>query len=457
MKETLGGNIYDQAVIQFVEDKDGEILVVSDDQFFYKMVQSVFLKTLAVKKNCVFSVQQQETALKRIREKVDESIPLVLILERVIRDKSSSELLFSVHKLYPDIKILILTDEIDQRDAAHLHESGATSVLTKPASIKDIIEKLAFLVKPPEKLSMLMDKGKALLAGGQAERVLGICEKILAIKPGSPAALMLQGDAYLAMEQWEKAVASYTGAHESSPLFLKPIEKLAAAYKEYDQKNHLAYLLKLDKLSPLNIKRKFEIGKAFTAKGDLAKAERHFDAALEHASKNDVSITDTIAKSIVDTLAPVSPALSSKYFKLFVKFKGKSLSTQDINVINRLGISLRRQSMWEEAIDHYELAMSAAPDDFSLHYNMGMAYSEGRRFQEAATHFRKALELEPSLPDQSREACLSMAAAFEEAGSDGQALALYKRALEHAPGDKETRRLVEILENRSSSPSGYNF
>lgn len=68
-------------------------------------------------------------------------------IDLVISDKSmpkmnGEELVMNMRKLNPDIPILVLSGFVSKEDDASLIEIGASKVLLKPLSIKDIVQEV---------------------------------------------------------------------------------------------------------------------------------------------------------------------------------------------------------------------------------------------------------------------------------------------------------------------------
>jgi tetratricopeptide (TPR) repeat protein len=62
---------------------------------------------------------------------------------------------------------------------------------------------------------------------------------------------------------------------------------------------------------------------------------------------------------------------------------------------NNLGIVLGKQDKFDEAISHFRKALSLKPDDPTVYSNLGTALSKQGKLAEAIGHFRKALSLKP--------------------------------------------------------------
>jgi tetratricopeptide (TPR) repeat protein len=69
------------------------------------------------------------------------------------------------------------------------------------------------------------------------------------------------------------------------------------------------------------------------------------------------------------------------------------------HLFNEFGIDLRKQGMYDEAIVNYEKAVSIAPKDETLYYNLGRAYKEKGDYKTAYEKVKKALEIKPDFKE----------------------------------------------------------
>ena len=445
----MNTGLYDRIVFEYLDKTENLLLVASEDPVFIKVLRSAISKTVGVKRDTLYIVPDLPAVSKAIRDYTDRKVSTILLLERMLRGKPTTEFIANAKNLFPEQKIIVLVSETRKENIAYFYELGVNNVIAKPASTNNVIEKLAFTIKPQGKLSELMDMGKAALAKGDYKQVLKVAEKILALKPGSPAGLMLKGDTYLEMGRRDDAVDAYMEAHQSSGLYLEPLKRLANVFKDHDQDRYLEYLKKLDKLSPLHTERKCEIGKVHVNKGEITVAEKYFDQAIAAATQEAMNIIGVISENIADAVGEESPALSEKYLAKMLEAKGERLSREDLVHFNRLGMALRRQGKWQEAIANYEKALAVAPDDEGLYYNIALAHNDGGKKREALRAVNKALEINPRFYQTSANVAFTLGTLFSDNGQAREAASYLETAVQLEPEHTEAQALLERCRKRS--------
>ena len=115
--------------------------------------------------------------------------------------------------------------------------------------------------------------------------------------------------------------------------------------------------LKVDKK---NLKAHFGKGKAHIALGETDKARKHFE---EMAQNEELYMED------------------------------------HKHLFNELGITLRRNRMFEEAVSNYKKALDIDTNDEALYFNMARAYKEWGKSPEALTNIQKAIKLNPKFAE----------------------------------------------------------
>lgn len=141
-----------------------------------------------------------------------------------------------------------------------------------------------------------------------------------------------------------------------------------------------------------SLKAKIEKGEKEFLDGNLDQAEQSFTKALfldpEHPKAN---------------LGMGSVQCTKKNFKKLTGIIDRLLNKDEIFMesqrqeFNLFAISLRKQSLFEEAITFYDRAIQINPTDENLHFNTARAYFDSGDSAKAMDHLDKALEIAPTL------------------------------------------------------------
>lgn len=442
---------YDEDVREFVALQNGVFLVVSTDGLFNKNLRGTLLRHLTIKDECVHNIATIEELHKEIKLHRSKDHTLLVFIERELNGRNTSDLIRYLKSDYKnEVFVVVLTTEVERDKLVLLHELGADNIITKPISPDTLIEKIAFTVKPRGQIGELMDKGRLSLDTGNPLEAAKIAKQVLEIKPNSPSGLLLMGDALRGMGKRDDALRAYTQAEKGARLFLEPLKKIAALHhEEGNTAEELRFLERLDKLSPLNVDRKVDIGTGYIKLGDAEKAKLAFDQAVRIATKEALDAVSRVTQSIALRCMEIAPELSEQYLRQALNTRKNMLDRSDIETFNRLGLMLRRQGKWQEAIAEYRRALKISPDDGGLYYNISMAYTEGRQYIEAYQHLDRALTLQPDLWRTSEAICYNIATVCRRYGKKDQAVAYLKKALELNPDYFKAQSLLEeIGQNR---------
>ncbi len=438
---------YDQIVRDYFDGRSGYTILLSDEPSFYKLLRGTLYKILAIRRDCLSYFQDQSSAMSEIQNKAGEGLPVLVFVERMLKGKPSADFIQNTRQLFPDVKIIVLTGETGEDELIFLHEIGANNIITKPVSVDSLVQKLAFTIKPQGKLNQLVQVGKELLRKGELEKVMRVSAKILEIKPDSPAALMLLGDALSGLGRRNEALKAFLKAHEQSTVFMEPIKKLAEFYKDSDSEQYLLYLKKLDKISPLNTERKCEIGRVHLEREELDAAEVFFDQAVKCSIREAHGYLSQVMSGIAESLIEVSPSLSEKYYSKLLTVKAGNLSAEDLETYNRLGIAMRKQGKWEMAVANYKEALKVAPNEAGLYYNIGLAYTDGKEYAKCAQSFNKALKSDHEIHKKSPSVARNIASVFLKIGMIGEAKSLIEDSLVVFSDDSKLKDLLKKVTN----------
>ncbi len=439
---------YDEDVRSFIQKRRGIFLILSPDQLFIKNLRATLVRHLQIKENCVRTIMGPDQLQKELKKAVSESKNIVFFIEREFNGRPTTDLIQYIKNDFPNMLIIVLTNEVAREKLVLLHEVGAENFITKPISPDTLIEKIAFTVRPRGQIGELIDAGKQFLELQQFERAIEVGKKVLEIKEDSPSGYILLGDAFRGLGKKDQALAAYTKASKSAKLYLEPLKRIALVHKETGNlQEEQKSLEQLDKLSPLNIERKVSMGANFLQLGQEEKAKQVFDTALKLANKEAVSAVGKVSRIIAEQCMKINPALSEHYLRQTLEAKGNFLDKSDIDTFNRLGITLRKQGRWEDAVTEYLKALKISPKDAGLYYNIAMAFTEGRNYKEASAHLVKAIKINPKIHNTSETICYNIAATFHRADQKDLALKYAQYALKMKPNFSKAITLVRELQS----------
>ena len=446
---------YDSVVKRFLEEEEGAIVYLSDDGVFTRALRNIVSRVIGLKGETLFQFSGPAAAMKKCLELRDERTPTVIFVERKLGERPTTDFIMRLRRDFPDIHVIVLTWEATQETVAYYFELGVSRVLCKPASANKVIEEMAIAISPPTELHKQMNRCEELLSNGDYDEALEATDKILMLKPDSARGLTMRGEALMGVGETDKAVQSYMDAHESKPIYMAPLSKLAEAFKDMDQDQALAYMKQLDDISPLNPERKIDIAEQHLRKNETDAAEAYLDRSVQVAEQEELSMVGDLTERIVDAVSESAPNLAVKYLSRVIDGK-RALTRDDLIHFNRLGIILRNEGNWQDAISVYEKALGVAHDDPVVHYNMGLAYWEGEERRKAVRCFESALDLDPHFYAGSVGAAANIGALYLDLREYEQALPFLEHAVDLEP-DNETavKRLETAKKNAGPGrPSG---
>ena len=429
-------NSYQDTVINYITKENGHILAVSDDQAFCTQLRLTLAKEMGLTAQSIFTaIADPRMMLRELRDILARHPAPLIFMERSIGGQDLSFLVGQIKQAFTALKIIVLTGDVQRDRLMLLHEVGADNFIAKPVSANTLIEKMAFTLRPQSKLGQVIDVAKKLLAQKKYDMALTACQKVLQLKPGSAAAFLLMGDIFRATQQYDKARIAYESAAKSADLYLAPLQRLAEMYAEIgDVPQQVRYLEKLDSISPLNVNRKVSLGEAHLANGDVEKAEAFFEKAVVQMNREAADGLSALSSRIAGIYGERDPEKAEKFLRNSLEAKGKRLGREDLALFNQLGISLRRQGRWQDAITEYKRAIKIAPDDPTLYYNIGMAFAEGADFIQAKANLVKALDLDPEMVKSSASIACNFGAVFLQSGDRDRSVQFFQLALALKPG-----------------------
>lgn len=438
---------YDQTVRSFLEDREGVIVYLSDDATFTRALRNVVSRVIGFKGDVVYPYGGPGPALSKCIELRDKEIPAIVFIERTLESVPTTDFLINLKREYPEAYVIILTWEATPESVAYFFELGVSRVLVKPASADKVIQEMAIAISPPGEFKKQMDRCKALLEAGDYDEALEATDRILLLKPNSARGLAMRGDALMGIGEIDKAVQSYLSAHEAKPIFMAPLIKLAEAFKTMEDERALAYLKTLDEISPLNPERKVDIAEQHLLRNETEEAEAYLDKGVEMAEREILSMVGDLTERIVDAVSTAAPNLAIKYLNRVIDTK-RVLGRDDLVHFNRLGIILRGEGKWEEAVVVYDKAIEIVPEDPVVHYNKGLAYWEGNERTRALDAFERALNLDPHFYFGSVGAALNIGSLYLDMRQYKDAEPFFRHVLDIDPDNRVAKKRLKSAQER---------
>lgn len=435
-------------LVDFLRD-NGQIVTVSEDMAFDRVLRGLVCQTLKMPQSCIVSIRP-ELMVKQARAGAEGGKRLLYVMDKIHRGR---DLTFSVRLLkdgFPEFRIIVLASETDRQRFVLLHESGVDSCIVKPVDEKSLLEKLALTLRPKDQIDRALEWARSLVAQEDYLRALQVCSQALEQQAGSTAVLLYMGDIFKAMKEFDKAADAYQKAQGGSNLYLEPLGKLAELYGAMGQTaRQVEYLEKMDEVSPLNLERKIQIGELALKLNQGDKARKIFDSVMKLSNRQARENVSAVAYRVADLYNETDPDMAADFLRRGLEARKEFWGQEDLAVFNRLGLILRRAGKWREAVIEYRKAITVAPNDDTLQYNLAMACLEGKDMEAARAAALKAMALNPELPRKSSRIAANLAAVFMSTNDRMHALPLLRSALEQDPENHEAKELMAKAESAS--------
>lgn len=437
---------YQDLVYDFTEEKDGLFLLITQDKTFFQNTRKSLTKDLDIDIERLRLVNSIRRAKEEIRVYTEYQKKPFIFVESDLNGRSSLPFIEELKADHSDLFAIVLMSDVDEKLIAQFVEAGVDNFITKPVSTNVLVEKIANTLEPPDEVGRMVREGKRRLKKVEFALAYGVARDILQKKPGSPAALMIMGDALKGLCKRNDALKMYQTAYENAPMYLEPLKKIVEFHKEDGNREEaLEYLVKIDELSPMHLGRKKEIGELYFMKGKLEEAARYYFEAvkLSHGFKQPECVR--LAQDYADKIFNVDPMVATKLLEITTKLASIYRVDMDWSIYNRLGMVLRRQKRWRPAVEAYHEAAARSPKDESIFFNMGMAYVEGRDYGSAAENFERAMKINPSFYHGKLAAAYTMGQVFIRANRPANAKIVLSHVQAEDPNYKKVGPLLQSL------------
>lgn len=422
----------------------GLFVLLSEDKPFYNAVWGPLCDELEIAEDRMRFADSREQAHREVRESVELGERPFLFMDRAVEGVSTLPFLETLKTEFPDVHVIVISPETERKALKPYLAAGADNYIIRPAPFEVVIEKAAFVIEPHDEFEERILAARKLLKDGAFGLACDGARDALKLKPGSPAALMIMGDALKSQGKREDALECFEAAARNAPSYLAPLKKLVQFHREEGAGNKvLAYLMKLDELSPLLFERKREIGETLLTRREYVKAGEYLAGAVGLAGSQRMGDAARMAEKYADSVVEHSPQYAVFMYKDCIRFRRRAGLPLNSSYYLRLGFALRRLGQWKEAVSAYMEGVRYNRDDAGLFYNTGMAYYEGGRFDSAAQVMEKVTSMAPRYHEQDIQAAFNMGLIFRKTGSSDMARRMFEAVRERDP---EFRNVSEMLE-----------
>jgi tetratricopeptide (TPR) repeat protein len=430
-------------LVDFLDMDRGVFFVVSDDAAFAASFEELLLKGLLLPKERVRMARDGADFFRQVRQPFFADKRLLLVVERRLGGGDAREFVRQARAFLDTCRVLVRTARVDREVLTLLHEEGVDNFVAQGAGDEALLEKMAATVRPAGKLGQVLDQARALVGRSRYEEALRLADKALELKPGSASALVLKGDALRGLARTDAAREAYLEAAKAAPMFLEPLKRLAELFRELgDRPRRLECLARLDALSPMNVRRKVELGALLLAAGERERAVACFDAAVDRVTEEAMGLIEEVRLSIADACLERDPALAERYYRSAIEARKEGFRRSDVAVFNRLGLAMRRQGRWADAVAEYKKALQVSPGDENLHFNVAVALAEGGEGASAAATLDWVLAKNPGFGQDSDALSYQMGAILAAAGRPAEARQRLEHTLALNPGHEAAKTLL---------------
>ena len=246
--------------------------------------------------------------------------------------------------------------------------------------------------------------------------------------PGNAVAYNLLGLSYDAETRFTEAQRAYLKAIELNPKGVSFHDNLAVSYlRSGNQESGLREFQKALGLEPRDQTANLNLAAYSLSRKQYSRAIRYFDAARAEASQDPSVLLGMIQAYFGAGDSSAGRALAAKL---------STLGGSDARIHFSLGLLLAQSGEYQMAVKEFQ---AIAPDqrDFATALNLGMAYSNLRRYAEARQNYEEAARLDPSSPEP------YLRTAMDVAGDDANgAIYWIMQAQERAPERADISNLL---------------
>ena len=433
-------------IVDFIQNQAGHFIVITNDRLYVNLLRKTLVSQLELPNDCITIVSSEKLIMKTVKEMSIRKKKLVVFIESLLDHKRMDDHVRRINRRINNAKLIIMTTESQLPRLALLREEGlAENWIVKPVVINLMLVKIAQVIMPPGNLEKLIQTAEGCVERKAYRFALQACRRIFEIKPDSAVAYMIMGEAYKGLDKANDMVEAYEQASELGEYYFEPLQKLVEYYdQQKDPDKKLATLERLDMESPLNIQRKLDIGGLHLDMGEGDDARDIFEDALNMSQKEEVGDVSQFAAQIGDIYAARNRKEAEEYYRRALEYKGR-LDSSDIAIFNNLGLELRRQGRYQDAINAYKRALQVEPRSETIYYNLALAYMDTKQLKNAIKCADYSIQLNDGFYRQDPVICYNLAFILSKSGKNEKSIELLKTALDLNPAYESAKALLKSL------------
>jgi predicted TPR repeat methyltransferase len=300
----------------------------------------------------------------------------------------------------------------------------------------------------PDALHLL---GVVAHQAGRRDGALGYLARAAALRPTAAAWQHNLGEAWLAINELDQAIAAYRKSVAIDPAKPQTRASLAIAlmrrglYDESAEQFEQAFAAGFDHPDVRLHHAKLLIARNDAARGDLEKAADTCRRSI-NARPNEPEAWQTLGEAL---------GRAGKLDESVEAFRKALEHKPDFERPHHgLGVALAQQGNIDESIANFEAALRLRPEYPEAHQGLGAIYHRTGNFEKAAAHYVSAIAQRPTF----LEARFEYAALLEKKGETKEAIEQYRVIQKYRPDLEDLGFHIAALEGRTipgQAPSSY--
>jgi tetratricopeptide (TPR) repeat protein len=222
-------------------------------------------------------------------------------------------------------------------------------------------QKAITLSNPPD--NIYVELGDALEKNARIEEAISAYQQAIDLQPENAQFYFRQSQLYFKQSQIDQAIKKAEAALEIDPDFIPALNQLAIIYqKRKELEKAISYYRQIVKLQPTD-------DKAFRSMMDIY--------LKVISKKNNIDEVITIYQQVIQETPLNQAEIAHEYFgEMLLK-----LAT--------------RQGELDQVINFYQKNIETQPNQHWYHYNLGLSFAKQKRFDQAASCYQQACQLQP--------------------------------------------------------------